>query len=52
MKTKFICKCNCGGNVRCVRQFGRLFSYCIRCTPTTRIKFTKSGTLKLPAKEK
>ena len=37
MKTKFICKCECGGNVRGVKDFGRLFTWCTKCTPVVRV---------------
>lgn len=30
---KYICKCECGGQVRGVEQFGRLFTWCETCTP-------------------
>jgi hypothetical protein len=33
MNDRFICKCECGGNVLGVRDFGRLFTWCDRCTP-------------------
>lgn len=26
-------RCECGGEVRGVEQFGRLFTWCERCTP-------------------
>lgn len=34
---KFICKCECGGQVRGVEQFGRLFTWCESCTPVIAI---------------
>jgi len=30
---KFICKCECGGQVRGVEGFGRLWTWCEKCTP-------------------
>lgn len=33
MKKRKIAKCECGGTVRAVRDFGRRFSWCDRCTP-------------------
>ena len=30
--TIYVCQCECGGRVRGVWQFGRLFSYCEKCT--------------------
>lgn len=29
---KYICKCECGGQVRGIEQFGRLFTWCEKCT--------------------
>lgn len=37
-KDKKICQCECGGTVRGVHEFGRLFTYCEKCTPVVRIK--------------
>ncbi len=31
-------KCECGGTVRGVRDFGRLFTWCEKCTPIVRMK--------------
>lgn len=28
-----ICKCECGGEVRGIESFGRMFSWCEKCTP-------------------
>jgi hypothetical protein len=38
MKAKRIGKCECGGTVYGVRDFGRLFSWCNRCTPVVSVK--------------
>jgi hypothetical protein len=35
---KRICKCDCGGTVRGVEQFGRLFTWCDKCTPVVSLK--------------
>jgi hypothetical protein len=35
---RYICQCECGGAVRGVSQFGRLFTWCTRCTPVVEIK--------------
>lgn len=37
-KDKRICKCECGGTVRGVYDFGRLFSYCDRCSPVITVR--------------
>jgi hypothetical protein len=34
---EFVCKCECGGNVLGVREFGRLFTWCTECTPITKV---------------
>jgi hypothetical protein len=41
MATRFICKCECGGNVRGVKQFGQLFTWCTKCTPVVKINVAK-----------
>lgn len=33
-----ICKCECGGEVRGVESFGRMFSWCEKCTPVVTIR--------------
>ncbi len=35
--SRYICKCECGGDVRGVDQFGMTFSVCMRCTPVVRV---------------
>ena len=35
-KGRIICKCECGGNVRGVEQFGRLWTWCEKCTPVVK----------------
>ncbi len=37
-KGRRICKCECGGIVRGVRDFGRWFTWCEKCTPVIKIK--------------
>lgn len=32
---KRICKCECGGTVRGFEDFGRLWTWCDRCSPVT-----------------
>lgn len=32
---KFVCRCECGGQVRGVESFGRLWTWCEKCTPKT-----------------
>lgn len=34
---KYICKCECGGQVRGVEQFGRLFTWCEKCSPVVKM---------------
>jgi len=36
-KDRRICKCECGGIVRGIEQFGRLFTWCEKCSPVVRI---------------
>jgi hypothetical protein len=36
---RYICKCECGGNVYGVRQFGRVFSWCDTCTPVVKVNY-------------
>lgn len=38
---RHICKCECGGIVRGVRDFDRLWTWCEKCTPV--VKFTVNG---------
>ena len=33
--SRFICKCECGGNVRGVEEFDRLWTWCEKCSPVT-----------------
>lgn len=34
---RFICKCECGGAVMGIEQFGRTFSYCDKCSPVVKL---------------
>lgn len=36
-KERRICKCECGGIVRGVESFGRLWTWCEKCTPVVNI---------------
>jgi len=38
---KFICKCECGGDVRGIQQNGMTFSYCDRCTPVVPLQISE-----------
>lgn len=38
-----ICKCECGGQVLGVEGFGRLWTWCERCTPVVKIDPRKIG---------
>ncbi len=44
MSKLFPRKCSCGGPLKFERDFGRVFSYCMRCTPVTTIKVSPNGT--------
>ena len=33
LEGRYICKCECGGQVRGIEDFGRLFTWCEKCTP-------------------
>lgn len=37
---RYICKCECGGSVRGIESFGRIFSWCEKCTPVVTISAT------------
>lgn len=37
-KDKKLGKCECGGIVRGVTEFGRLFTYCEKCTPVVIVR--------------
>ena len=34
---KYICKCECGGQVRGIESFGRLWTWCEKCTPVVTV---------------
>jgi hypothetical protein len=34
---RYICRCECGGQVRGVSEFGRLFTWCEKCTPIVKV---------------
>jgi hypothetical protein len=36
-KDKRICRCECGGWVRGQEGFGRMWTYCDKCTPVIKI---------------
>lgn len=36
-KDRRICRCECGGWVRGVREFDRLWTYCDKCSPVVKI---------------
>lgn len=46
MKTRFICKCECGGNVRGMRDFGQLWTWCTRCTPVVKVVLKRTAPMK------
>ena len=33
LEGRYVCKCECGGQVRGIKDFGRLFTWCEKCTP-------------------
>jgi hypothetical protein len=37
-----ICECECGGIVRGIEQFGRLWTWCDKCTPVVTIKVSNT----------
>ena len=37
-KGDYVCQCECGGDVRGVEQFGRLWTWCEKCTPVVNVK--------------
>jgi hypothetical protein len=41
---RMVCRCECGGVVMGVREFGQLWTYCTKCTPVVKITVTKRGT--------
>jgi hypothetical protein len=41
---RYISKCECGGEVRGVEQFGRLFTWCTVCTPVVTVKLPIAAT--------
>jgi hypothetical protein len=38
-----ICKCECGGTVRGVEQFDRLWTWCTKCTPVVKVAIPTDG---------
>lgn len=42
-KSLRICKCECGGIVRGVWDFGRLWTWCEKCTPVVTIKVSNKA---------
>lgn len=38
MRPKRVCRCKCGGWVMGVKDFGRLWTYCTKCTPVQVVK--------------
>jgi hypothetical protein len=43
---RFLCKCECGGNVRYVMSFGRKWSWCDTCTPVEIVVLPRDGNAK------
>lgn len=35
--TEYVCKCECGGEVRGTRMGERLFTVCMKCTPVVTV---------------
>jgi hypothetical protein len=48
----WICRCECGGQVRGVHQFGRLFSWCTVCTPVVKVDVPSALNAPLPQRER
>ena len=38
LEGRHVCKCECGGEVRGVKEFGRLWTWCEECSPVVTIK--------------
>jgi hypothetical protein len=38
MTEKLPKKCECGGTMKYVRDFGRVFSHCLKCTPVVKVR--------------
>jgi len=47
--SEYVCRCECGGMVRGVRQFGMLFTWCVRCTPKVVVNLKKLKPSPKPA---
>lgn len=47
--SKRICRCECGGWVRGVEDFGRLWTYCTKCTPVQKIRLDPVTLKPVPA---
>ena len=45
LEGRYICKCECGGQVRGIKDFERLFSWCEKCTPVEKVKQPQAGPL-------
>lgn len=43
MKARKVCRCECGGTVYGVRQFGRLFTWCGKCSPVVKVRGKRKG---------
>lgn len=45
---RYIGKCECGGDVRGVSQFGRLWTWCKKCTPVINVKMPTRSLARTP----
>ena len=43
-KGRRICKCECGGVVRGIKDFGRLWTWCDKCTPVVKFIVAEDQT--------
>lgn len=51
-RTRYVCKCQCGGNVRGVRDFGRLWTWCTKCTPVVKVNLGRLKPKPIPPVQK
>lgn len=38
LEGRFVCRCECGGQVRGISSFGRMFTWCEKCTPVVKVQ--------------
>lgn len=45
---RHVCKCDCGGALRGVEEFGRLWTWCEKCTPVVKFNPRPSPSVSRP----